>query len=358
MKDARNTPIKIRRMSIRNYKGIDELEIEFPAPSVRGNPDIIVMGSRNGLGKTSVIESGSLLLYALFLNEEQFRFSQNYAAIDIPDLIVRAGQDVTGIEGDIEVGGRIINVNLKINRNGHVEIRRKNKINGLRPSQEGDLKNFIKMICGFTPNPIAEDGFILFHSYRKVQEGNPGLGLLVERERSLRRGLPLFRYEQPISALKLRMLRAMMSEADLFDIGGDLESGESVNKLNDIMRVYAGGEIRKLRPSSENTVDFRVKPTGTNGNETFTFDGLSSGQKEVVSTLFLIWDHTRSKPSVVFIDEPELHLNAGWHQSFVKELVKIAPQNQYILATHSEDIMNSVDEGRRILLLNNQEGDA
>ena len=86
-----------------------------------------------------------------------------------------------------------------------------------------------------------------------------------------------------------------------------------------------------------------------------TFDGLSSGQKEIISTLFLIWYHTKDKPSVVFIDEPELHLNAQWHRSLVNRLMKLAPNNQYIMATHSEDIMDSVEEDRRILLTNNQE---
>ena len=59
----------------------------------------------------------------------------------------------------------------------------------------------------------------------------------------------------------------------------------------------------------------------------------------------------------MLIDEQELHLNAQWHRSFVKNLVSLAPQNQYIMATHSEDVMDSVGEDRRVLLLNNQEGD-
>ncbi len=30
--------------------------------------------------------------------------------------------------------------------------------------------------------------------------------------------------------------------------------------------------------------------------------------------------------------------------------MKMAPNNQYIMATHSEDVMDSVDEDRRVLL--------
>jgi len=146
-----------------------------------------------------------------------------------------------------------------------------------------------------------------------------------------------------------------MVKANLFEFVEDQEPDETIEKLNELVQFYVGGTINKLRPSPDNTVDFRVKPI--NGDDTFTFDGLSSGQKEIISTLFLIWYHTKNNPSVVCIDEPELHLNSQWHRSFVKKLVSLAPQNQYIMATHSEDIMDSVNADRRVLLLNNQEGE-
>ena len=39
--------------------------------------------------------------------------------------------------------------------------------------------DFINAICGFTPNPFFVNTLLLFHSYRKVQEGNPELGMMV-----------------------------------------------------------------------------------------------------------------------------------------------------------------------------------
>ncbi len=157
------------------------------------------------------------------------------------------------------------------------------------------------------------------------------------------------RYEFPMSAFKLQILRSLMAQADLFEFREEIESNETIDALNKLLSTYAGGTISKLRPSPDNTVDFRVKPVGR--EESFTFDGLSSGQKEIISTLFLIWYHTRNRPSVVFIDEPELHLNAQWHRSFVNNLTDLAPPpNQYIIATHSEDVMDSVSKHRRALL--------
>ena len=139
-----------------------------------------------------------------------------------------------------------------------------------------------------------------------------------------------------------------MQQAGLFDVPGVENPGTAIDKLNELLECYVDGTIRKLRPRADNTVEFRIHPNG--GGDSFTFDGLSSGQKEIVSTLFLIWYDTQERASVVLIDEPELHLNAQWHRRFVNSLFDLAPHNQYIVATHSMDVMDSVEKDRRLLL--------
>ncbi len=358
MKKNQNVPVKIRRIFIQNYKGIDTFEMDFPIPRMPDDPDILVMGSQNGLGKTSIIECCSILLLALTLREERFKLRDRYSIVDVPDFLIKAGSHFSEISGDIVLGEDSVTIQIRIDRHGFVKISgdslsEKMLENELFDTESG-ADDLIKAICGFTPNPVVENNFLLFHSYRKVQEGNPELGMMVERARIPRRPFGA-RYELPMSAFKLRILRSLMGNANLFELAENQEPDDTILKLNELVQFYASGTISKLRPSSDNTVDFRVNPI--NGGESFTFDGLSSGQKEIISTLFLIWYHTKNNPLVVFIDEPELHLNSQWHRGFVKKLVSLAPQNQYIMATHSEDIMDSVNEDRRILLLNNLESD-
>ena len=55
---------KIRKIVIDNYKAIDQLVLEFLPPQMVDDTDIFVMGSKNGLGKTSVLESCGLLFLA------------------------------------------------------------------------------------------------------------------------------------------------------------------------------------------------------------------------------------------------------------------------------------------------------
>lgn len=343
--------IRIERIKIKNYKGIDDLKLAFPLPRMRDDPDIHVMGSKNGLGKTAIMECCSLLLLAATFEEDMFLLKNHYS-LNVPDLLIRSGSEYAEISGEVVFGEISGTVEIQIDRHGTINMfngsLRKNRLKNKFFISEQKFDDFINAICGFTPNPIVMNTFILFHSYRKVQEGNPELGMMVGRDR-LRGAREGTFYDFPMSEFKLRILRSMMGQAKLFELEEDQEPDDIVKKLNELMEFYAGGTISKLRPSRNNTVDFLIQPVI--GGASFTFDGLSSGQKEIISTLFLIWEHTKNSPSVVFIDEPELHLNAQWHRSFVRHLVRLAPWNQYILATHSVDIMDSVDKDRRILLV-------
>jgi energy-coupling factor transporter ATP-binding protein EcfA2 len=349
MKKNESRDIKIRKLRIVDYKGFDELEIEFPGPRMSGDPDVTVMGSRNGLGKTSVLECCALLLMGLSPRVHKIGLKHPwYMPVDLPEMIIRAGASTAQLAGEIVIDDKAIELKMEIDKSGNVTVDSRPDIPANAGSQEEEklVGGFISTVSGMNPNPLLADNFLYFHSYRKVQEGNPDLGSMVEGDSSRRPGPPSNR--PPMSTFKLLVLRSMMIHAKLFEQLADDQSGDILATLNELVKRYAGGKIEKLRPSSDNTVDFRIQPV--NGGPSFTFDGLSSGQKEIISTLFLVWNLTGNKPGIVLIDEPELHLNHEWHRDFVRQLTKIAPHNQYIIATHSEDIFASVDKDRRLLL--------
>ena len=353
MNSQRNKRIAIRNISIRNYKGIDRLDLSFPPPKLANDPDIFVMGSRNGLGKTSVLECCALLLIGSTIHEDgRLLLRDRGSAVNVPDLLIRANERAAEVKGDIVFGEEKSTFQIRLSRHGTIRVSGRMPTNPLPEGWKIDttsgIDNLLTLICGFAPNPALENTFLLFHSYRKVQEGNPEMGMMIER------GFPPRVYglrprnRIPLSEFKLQILRSLMGRADLFELEIDEGATDTIETLNKLVHSYAGGTIGKLRPSADNTIDFRVNPD--EGGASFTFDGLSSGQKEMISTLFLIFHHTRNRPTVVLIDEPELHLNAQWHRKFVNNLIDIAPHNQYIIATHSEDVMDSVSEDRRALL--------
>ena len=350
---------KVRRISISNYKGIENVELELPGPRMKGDPDVMVIGSQNGLGKTSILECCSLLLSTLTTRQKQWqvRIPEPGAwPVYWPDLLVRAGAEQLELDGELSLESLELSVSFHLTRRGDVRIHGEKledarKEFGATGERESVGEALIRVISGMGADPVLTDSFLFFHSYRKVQEGNPELGMMADEPSYDSPYRPLRwrrRYDFSVSRFKVIILRSLMRQADLFEVSEAENSGTGIEQLNKLLEVYTGGTISKLRPRADNTIDFRIDPKG--GGDSFTFDGLSSGQKEIVSTLFLIWYYTQERPTVVLIDEPELHLNAQWHRRFMNSLLDLAPHNQYIVATHSVEVMDSVEEDRRLLL--------
>lgn len=68
---------------------------------------------------------------------------------------------------------------------------------------------------------------------------------------------------------------------------------------------------------------------------------LSSGEKQIVAMLgSLIFLRDENDPGVYFIDEPEVSLHLSWQDIFVDALMKACPKYQFVLATHSPNIIS------------------
>ena len=341
--------IKLRQILINDYKGINYLDINFPMPDRSGDPDVIVLGSENGLGKTAVLECCALSLFLLKVLDTR---ETSQTDSDHFNLIVRAGKPQAMITGTLsngtEIGVRIRNhavygairsSQTNDSAEKKVIVFRRDGLTGLRTKS----KDTIRKILGHDPNPVIEQNFLFFHEYRKNLEGNP-------RARTLFGDTVR---DTAISTFKRTALLLKMHTAGLFETSNDQNSQELLDKLDDLLKLYAACRFAKLQQTESGGLELRVQPI--DGGDAFNFDGLSSGQKEIITTLFLIWYETRNTSKVVLIDEPELHLNSQWHRDFIHSLNKLAPQNQYIIATHSATIMDSVSRDRRILLQQDEE---
>lgn len=352
--------LRLRRLKIRNYKRLDELELFFPKPQLSGDPDILVLGSENGGGKTSVLECIGLLFLCSYAGTRINRLlAEAEWLMELSDLFIKSGAEICSIEGGFELNGKPKSLRIQITRREGINV---TGDIGSWPNllsknwDELDLSDEALMkLLGITGEPLILPPLLHFNSSRKVQEGSVDLAALTERS-SIRGGRMsgsrnrYGRVVSTISAFKTEMLSSLLGKASLFEDINQSQSKETAEKLNELLLRYAGGKIEQLR-NVKGTIDFRVQRKDR--EDSFTFDALSSGQKEIVSTLFLIWRHSSDNPTIVLIDEPELHLNAEWHGDFVKQLLRLAPDNQYVLATHSEHIFASVEEKHRAILVPN-----
>jgi len=61
---------------------------------------------------------------------------------------------------------------------------------------------------------------------------------------------------------------------------------------------------------------------------------LSSGEKQLLLILLRVF-LLEKKPAIIFMDEPEISLHIGWQQQLLDVLVKLNPNAQFFITTHS-----------------------
>ena len=128
--------------------------------------------------------------------------------------------------------------------------------------------------------------------------------------------------------------------------------GQLIGLVNEIWGMFY--------PGTEES--FSVEPVGETPDEGFDvflgrkdgtrvcLDALSSGQLE----LFLLAGSvlpSEQQEAIVFIDEPELHLDPQWHRVILLAMLKLRPHSQFIVGTHSQEIYESVMSYERHFLL-------
>lgn len=328
--------LRLRSISIRNYKGLEALDLEIPRPRSPRDPDILVVGSKNGAGKTSLLEACALVMLAPH-SADSFAIQESFG-----QYMVRAGESKATIDSTVEWDEQTYEIRVSLNAGPHPFIIF-TRPHALTPDYPPKGFHFthethshqLGEILGFSSEPLLAPNVHYWHSYRRVSPGNLDL-------RAVMTDLP------QRNSFKREVVLALMSKAGLFEGIAVQDAERALEKVNELAQRFAHGTIEKLRTSAGNAMDVRISPA--DGGPSYSFDGLSSGQKEMISTLFLLWRQTQSQPGLVLIDEPELHLNAEWHADFVGSLVDIAPQNQYILATHSEDVAAAVSADRRVII--------
>jgi len=351
---------RVESISIQNYRAFESINVFFPEPRLRSEHDACVIGSRNGVGKTSVLEAVALTFAMMAIGRSVDVSRTPWGSrFNLAELLCRNPSRAAEIAMHVRVNEirtvlRLAITQQQIGFSADPEFAAAWGDRRKRASRGDELEEFwlsvLPRILGYSAEPYLGQSLLYFNSYRKVREGSPELGLMVGgSSHRYRYGPPQTLAENsPLSVFKTTIIRSVMGKSGLFERVEAKDSDASFEQLNGLLERFANCRFDTLRPDADNTLELRV--ARLDGRGTFGFDNLSAGQKEMIATLFLIWRHAKDGASVVLIDEPETHLNAEWQRILVLYLREMAPNIQYVLATHSEDIFSSVTAGHRLLL--------
>lgn len=355
-KEAQPPRLRLDKVTFEGFKGFEEpFTLEIPPPLAEGDLDITVIGGVNGTGKTAVLEGIclSFLMKAVRAGEAsmtQELLARVWASAQGAtrsetawfEAAVNANRSAARLTCDVLHEGKALSVATELVRDERAvassaphelteAVLLCRGAEGAQAAQEG-----LRRVVLAEPEPVLAPPVLYFHSYRKVAEWDPELADLVHASR------------RPVSSFKQAVINALLGRGGLVEGQAAHEGRAALDQLNALMERLVGGRIKDQVRTDGNELDIRVQPL--RGGESIPFDALSSGQKEIVSTLFLIWQYSRKQPCIVLIDEPELHLHPQWHYEFVRQLEDLAPHNQYIIATHSGEIARSVEQDRIFLL--------
>jgi len=330
--------LQIKKLKLENFRGIEEQEIELL-------PNINVFVGINGSGKSTILDaiaiSFSWLVEGIQKIESQGK--------DIPENSIKKGEDYSSIT-------------LKVIENGqeyqweNVEFRR-----GYPADKSSNLLQL---------NQLAYD-------YQKKYKKNNQLPMIAYYPiNRVAKGIVDIRGSESISQLDvydnaLGTKANFQSFFEWFRLQDDIVNEQYTYDNRDNYKKelnLIAQTIEKFIPEYKNLRVTRI-PTPRmlieKNGETLNLNQLSDGEKNMIA---MVGDIARrlsmANPNmpnplegdgVVMIDEVDLHLHPSWQRLIITRLVEVFPNTQFIVTTHSPQILSHL-RAENIFLLR-QEND-
>ncbi len=304
---TQSPPVAIADLAIRDFRGIQSLELDFRGPD--GNPNgLVVLGGPNGCGKTAVLEAALILAGG-------------------PKLItgVHAGRA-------IRRGAKDYNISANFQ-------------NGARTLFSRDAPNIPKP--PLSEGPVPHWYFSSWRAPSLVGPVDPTVGKPGRR--------PARTDQNRLAYVKQRLVNAATLERFESPATGLTRYSAVIEVINTAWRDFypAGYQSFAVEvadpedPSAPGAFDVYAK---SSEGYRLEVNLISAGQLE----LFLFLGElalNEHREGIIFIDEPELHLDPQWHRVILRTLRRLQPKAQLVVATHSPEIYDAAASYERHYLV-------
>ncbi len=316
--------IALVSLSIRDFRGIDSLDLDFLGPD--GLPNrLAVIGGPNGCGKTSVLEAARIVSSAN--SSETGAVGKQAIRRGAKDLFIE-GIFVASTGTRFELRTRVSSSETKASRPDSIQ-------------------------CSYFSSDRSS-GFVGGIDVSMNQTQQPRVNPVPKRLRSLKQ-----RRINP-EANRLRNLKQRLINAaavERFSQTWQKDPGLYSRWVNSIASAW-----NEFDPSRQ--ASFEVGLTDPDGSANGSFDLyyiqpgqprlevdlLSSGQLELFSFIAEL-TFNKEREGIVLIDEPELHLDPQWHRPFIRSLMRLQPRAQFIVTTLSPDFFDAAYSHERHFLV-------
>lgn len=305
--------MKIRKLTIRNYKVFDEVEFDFTDRDGK-TLDTIVLAGVNGCGKTTVLEviEGVLNRMMVFFELEQNQEIQ--VEIEFDEI------EKTKVLSDFPEGSKFSDDPVILNaKTWYVHAGQ----NGIRSHE---FLDHLFAICPSVYLPVKNGET---HEYRVVRRVHLDIGKNLMKQNllnTLTDEVFKNRNHPPEALIKSQISKvdSTLSEMELNSRLVDFEAKELVFKSANGQRIH--------------------------------FEQLSNGEQQLYFRATYL-NQLNIENALLLVDEPEDSLHPTWQQKIAKLYQQVGTNNQVFMATHSPHIMASVPP-ESLFVLHVEEGEA
>ena len=343
--------MKVTEISIENFRGIEKLKIPINSP-------VTLFAGVNGSGKSTILDALSLLLswYPAFIRSEQGKGGE------IKDEDVKNKTNYSSLE-----------IQTQVNDNFFVSWKQVKTLKGRQKTEASryiDLKSLTKKfqeILSLSP----ESASLPIVAHYPVNRAVIDIPVRIRKKHSFID--PISAYEEAFSgAANFRLFFEWFRERE--DIENEMKV-QSQNSLNneqnpptDDICLNAVREAITRFTKFQNIRIQRRPPTRMvleKDGEILSINQLSDGEKCFLAMIgdlarrLAIANPSSSNPlegkGVVIIDEIELHLHPTWQRMVIPQLKVTFPNCQFIISSHSPQVMSHLNPEEIILLYRDEQ---
>lgn len=350
--------MKLKQMHLYNFRCFSELSIAF-------DDQLTVIVAENGAGKTAVLDAIALGLgrYLTRLPGVSGRVAKD---TDLRVSNLERQEPFMMLGWKAEVSGKEISWSGGRKRDGSISVSQIERL--IKDKYKFLLKHGGKEISDFALNIVKQEseGENVFIPVVAYYGTNRALPPEIKRRRGFKKNFS--RFDALSGALEPDS--RFKSAFEWFNAMEDLERRERENKRNFDYRLP---ELQWVRNAIEKMLNgylaeprtlvrplrFVIDKVNADGSrQTLRISQLSDGYKIVLG---LVMDLARRMveanpnpeqfsnvtsplelPAIVLIDELDLHLHPRWQQQILGDLIRVFPNTQFIVTTHSPQVLTTV----------------
>jgi predicted ATP-binding protein involved in virulence len=344
--------MRVKELKLHNFRGIKDLHLVFNTEH-----NVIVLAGINGIGKSSILDCINLLikdyvmirdLYYLIEEDNLIYFSPgpiSKAAPDHNEILsisdIQNGKDCTNNKILFDSNGLSVEWELDKSNNHEYESWNKRHEESTR-----------KIISSVKLNLMNH--YFYYLSDRQVLDTED----LISSNHSYM--LPsAYIHEKPGLEAESGKIISFKDFSKWFKDTEDLENEQRLSSNNE----YRHPQLEAVRHSvysllgkDYTTLTFKRainKMTIKKSNREIAIELLSDGEKNLLAMVSHLArklaedneyiDNPLDAPALVLIDEIELHLHPAWQRMIIPRLTQTFPNCQFIVTTHSPQVLSHVD---------------